>query len=117
MLLSAFFLSVLPATAALVLVAVLAAALLAAKVLGLAALFLLMGRKVAARSRRGDAFFGDPAALAVGLLSLGLFSLAPVAGAVLWSLASLAGIGLALHALAPGGLVSDSSRRARAFAA
>ena len=116
-LLSAFFLSVLPARAALVLVAAVLAALLAGKIFGLAALFLLIGRRIARGAGRGSPFFGDPAALALGLLSLGTFSLAPVAGVVLWSLASLAAIGLALDAMAPRGLAGASRTRADALAA
>jgi hypothetical protein len=116
-LLSAFFLSVLPAKAALVLVAAVLAALLAGKAFGLAALFLLLGRRILRGARRGSPFFGDPAALALGLLSLGTFSLAPVAGVVLWSLASLAAIGLALDAMASRGLAGASRTRADALAA
>lgn len=116
-LLAAFFLSVLPAKAALVLVAALLAALLAAKVFGLAALFLLVGRRIARGVRRGSPLFGDPAALSLGVLSLGILSLAPVAGVLLWSLASLAAIGLALHAAVPRGLAGAGRERAGALAA
>jgi hypothetical protein len=116
-LLSAFFLSVLPAKAALVLVTAVVVALLGAKIFGLAALFVFLGRRVARPARRGSPFFGDPAALTLGLLSLGTFSLVPLAGEVLWSLASLAAIGLALHAAVPGGLVGAPRESARALAA
>ena len=44
--------------------------------------------------------FGDPAALALGLALLGLLSLVPVAGPVVWAVASLLGIGAALVAAA-----------------
>src|SRR6185295_17334417 len=94
---SAFLLTFVPAKPAFVVVGVVVLALLAAKVFGLAAIFLLVGRRLARNAARGDLLFGDPAALAVGLLVLGLVSLVPAAGAIVWSLASLAGIGLALE--------------------
>lgn len=98
--LAAFALSVLPARPALAVGAVLLAALAAAKVFGLAAVFVALGRRMTKGAARGSLLFGDPAALAAGLLSLGLLSLLPVVGPLLWSLASLAGIGVALAALA-----------------
>ncbi len=98
--LAAFALSVLPARFALVLGVALLGALAAAKVFGLAALFVALGRRVTRGATRGDLLFGDPAALAAGLLLLGLASLVPYAGPLVWGLASLAGIGVALAAAA-----------------
>lgn len=95
-LLSAFVLAVVPPKPAFVLVALVVAALAAAKIFGLAAIFLLVGRRLARNASRGDLLWGDPAALAIGLVVLGLASLVPAAGAIVWSVASLAGIGLAL---------------------
>ncbi len=99
LLLAAFALSILPARLALALGVALLLALAAAKVFGLAALFVVLGRRATPRAVRGDLLFGDPAALAAGLLLLGLASLVPVAGPLVWSLASLAGIGVALAAV------------------
>lgn len=98
--LAAFALSVLPARPALAFGAVLLAALAAAKVFGLAAVFVALGRRMTKGAARGSLLFGDPAALAAGLLILGLLSLLPIVGPLLWSLASLAGIGVALAAVA-----------------
>lgn len=106
LLLSAFLVAVLPAGVALPAVALLVAGLAAAKVFGLVALFLVVGRLLNRRALRGSAWHGDPAALSLGLLLLGALSLVPVAGPVIWALASLVGIGVALRAafevLAPG---------------
>jgi carbonic anhydrase/acetyltransferase-like protein (isoleucine patch superfamily) len=98
--LAAFALSVLPARFALVLGVALLVALAAAKIFGLAVLFVVLGRRATRRAVRGDLLFGDPAALALGLLLLGLASLIPVAGPLAWGLASLAGIGVSLAAAA-----------------
>ena len=97
-LLAAFALSVLPARFGLALGVAVLGALAAAKIFGLAALFVVLGRRVTRGATRGDLLFGDPAALAVGLLLLGLVSLLPVAGRLVWGLASLAGIGVSLAA-------------------
>ncbi|MGZ5428898.1 MAG: hypothetical protein ACXWFS_07810 [Thermoanaerobaculia bacterium] len=98
--LAAFALSVLPARFALALGVALLGALAAAKVFGLAVLFVTLGRRATRGAVRGDLLFGDPAALAAGLLLLGLASLVPVAGPLVWGLASLAGIGVSLAAAA-----------------
>ncbi len=98
--LAAFALSVLPARFALALGVALLGALAAAKIFGLAVLFVVLGRRATRRAVRGDLLFGDPAALAAGLLLLGLVSLVPVAGPLVWGLASLAGIGISLAAAA-----------------
>jgi hypothetical protein len=97
-LLSAFLLLALPATAGLILTGLLLAFLAAAKVFGLAAVFLAVGRRLTRGVRRGSPLFGDPAALAVGLSVLGLLSLVPLAGPLVWAVASLLGIGAALLA-------------------
>ncbi len=98
--LEAFALSALPARFALVLGVALLGVLAAAKIFGLAALFVVLGRRTTRRAVRGDLLFGDPAALGIGLLLLGLASLVPVAGPLVWGLASLAGIGVSLGAAA-----------------
>lgn len=98
LLVSVFVLLVLPAMAGLVLTALLLAVLLAAKAFGLAAVFVAVGRRLARRATRGSPLFGDPAALALGLSLLGLLSLVPVAGPLVWAVASLLGIGTALVA-------------------
>lgn len=100
MLLSAFLLLVLPATAGLALAGLLVALLGLAKAFGLAVVFVAVGRRLTRGARRGSAFFGDPAALSVGLALLGLVSLVPVAGPLVWAVASLLGIGAALVAAA-----------------
>ena len=94
--LAAFALSILPARLALILGVALLAALAAAKIFGLAALFVMLGRRATRGAARGDLLFGDPSALTIGLMILGLLSLVPVAGPLLWGLASLAGIGISL---------------------
>jgi hypothetical protein len=95
-LVSAFLLLVLPATAGLVVTALLLAILGAAKVFGLTAVFVAAGRRLARGAKRGSPLFGDPAALALGLALLGILSLVPVAGPLVWAIASLLGIGAAL---------------------
>lgn len=97
---SGFLLLVLPATAGLLVVGLLVALLGVAKVFGLSAVFLALGRRLTRRVRRGNPFFGDPAALSLGVALLGALSLVPVAGPLAWSVASLLGIGGALVAVA-----------------
>jgi hypothetical protein len=94
--LAAFALSILPARLALILGVALLAALAAAKIFGLAAFFVVLGRRATRGAARGDLLFGDPSALTIGLMILGFLSLVPVAGPLLWGLASLAGIGISL---------------------
>jgi len=96
LLVSAFLLLVLPAMAGLVVTALLLAVLGASKAFGLAAVFVAVGRRLARGARRGSPLFGDPAALALGLALLGILSLVPVAGPLVWAVASLLGIGAAL---------------------
>jgi hypothetical protein len=97
---AAFALSVLPARPALAVGAAVLAALAAAKIFGLAVVFIALGRRITGGAPRGSLLFGDPAALAAGLLLLGLLSLLPVLGPILWGVSSLAGIGVALGAAA-----------------
>ncbi len=99
-LLAAGLLLLLPARPALWIVLAVVVLLFVAKLLGLAALFLAVGRRLLRGRRRGGALFGDPAALATGLLALGVLSLVPVLGPILWGLASVVGIGLALRTAA-----------------
>lgn len=96
----ALALSLLPSRISLVAGAVVLAALAAAKVWGLTALFLALGRRLNATAPRGSALFGDPAAAALGLLALGAASLVPVAGPLVWGAASLVGIGVSLASAA-----------------
>ena len=96
----ALALSLLPSRLALAGGVVFLAALVAAKVWGLAAVFLALGRRLNATSPRGSALFGDPAAAALGLLALGAASLVPVAGPLVWGAASLVGIGVSLASAA-----------------
>jgi hypothetical protein len=100
LLVSAFLLLVLPATAGLLVAGLLVALLGMAKAFGLAAVFVAVGRRLTRGVRRGSPFFGDPAALALGLALLGLLSLVPVAGPLVWSVASLLGIGAAVVGVA-----------------
>jgi len=84
-------LSLLPSGIAVPIALVLAAAAVAAKIFGMGALFLLVGQKLLdsfAPARR-------PAALALGFAVLGGFSLLPVAGAIVWSAASIVAVGVA----------------------
>jgi hypothetical protein len=64
----------------------------AAKIFGMAALFLLLGQKLlksVAPARR-------PAALAAGFAALAVVSLLPLVGALVWSIASIVAVGVAL---------------------
>lgn len=70
----------------------LAAVAVAAKVFGMAALFLLIGQKLV----KSVAPPKRPAALAAGFLLLGGVSLLPIIGPLLWSAASIAAVGIAL---------------------
>jgi hypothetical protein len=83
-------LSLLPSGIAVPIALVLAAAAVAAKIFGMGALFLLLGQKLLdsfAPARR-------PAALALGFAVLGGISLLPVAGAIVWSAASIVAVGV-----------------------
>ena len=85
-------LSLLPAALAIPIALVSAAVAIVAKVFGMAALFLLLGQKLVksvAPARR-------PAALAAGFAVLGGVSLLPFVGALVWSVASIVAVGVAL---------------------
>lgn len=97
LLLAAGLLLLLPQPGALLAAGALLAFLAGSKAFGLAAVFLVVGRALTPRARRGSAFFGDPAAVAVGLLGLGLLSLLPAAGPLIWGVASLVAIGLSMR--------------------
>jgi hypothetical protein len=99
LLFSAGLLLVLPAKAGIALAAIVVALLYVAKLWGLSAAFLALGRLIFRNAQRGSAFFGDPSALTAGLLSLGLVSLFPLAGPLVWAVASVVGIGLTLESL------------------
>ncbi len=107
----ALALTLLPSRLALATGGVLLVLLVAAKIWGLSVVFLALGRRLNARATRGSALFGDPAAAALGLLALGVASLLPLAGPLLWSAASLVGIGVSLAAAvsrAPGVALAPS---------
>lgn len=96
-LVSALALAVAPPRVAILLAALVVAGLAVAKVFGVVALFVVAGRRLNRRAPRGALLFGEPAALALGLLALGVVSLVPLAGPVLWIALSLVGIGVALR--------------------
>jgi hypothetical protein len=85
-------LSLLPAALSIPVALAAAAVAVVAKVFGMSALFLLLGQKLlknVAPARR-------PAALAAGFAVLGGLSLVPFVGAVVWSVASVVAVGVAL---------------------
>jgi len=90
----------LPARIGLALAAAVVSVLYAAKLWGLAALSLAVGRRLLQGARRGGAFFGDPAAVTAGLLALGVPSLVPTVGPLFWALVSFVAIGLVVRTLA-----------------
>lgn len=84
-------LALLPSAISVPIALVLGGAAVAAKIFGMGALFLLVGQKLTesfSPARR-------PAALALGFAVLGGLSLLPIAGAILWSAASVAAVGVA----------------------
>jgi hypothetical protein len=84
-------LALLPTAVAVPVTLVLGAAAVAAKIFGMGALFLLIGQKLTesvSPARR-------PAALAAGFAVLGGLSLLPIAGAIVWSAASVVAVGIA----------------------
>lgn len=85
-------LALLPGSISLPIAILLAAVAVAAKIFGMIALFLLLGQKIV----RSVAPARRPAALASGLAVLGLVSLVPFVGPVVWSTASVAAVGIAL---------------------
>jgi hypothetical protein len=85
-------LSLLPAPLSVPIALAAAAVAVVSKIFGMSALFLLLGQKLlknVAPARR-------PAALAAGFAVLGGLSLVPFLGAVLWSVASIVAVGVAL---------------------
>jgi hypothetical protein len=85
-------LSLLPARVAIPIALASAALAVVAKIFGMAALFLLVGQRLVksvAPARR-------PAALAAGFVVLGGVSLVPLVGALVWSIASIVAVGVAL---------------------
>ncbi|HEY7862515.1 MAG TPA: hypothetical protein VIE39_02580, partial [Thermoanaerobaculia bacterium] len=89
---AAAVLALLPSAVSVPVVLVVAAFAVAAKIFGMSALFLLVGqrllRRFSARQR--------PAALAAGFALLGGVSLLPLVGPLLWSLASVLAVGIAM---------------------
>jgi hypothetical protein len=84
-------LALLPAPLSLPIAIVCGALAVAAKIFGMAALFLLLGQKIL----RSVAPAARPVALAAGLALLGAVSLLPFVGPVVWSAASVAAVGIA----------------------
>lgn len=84
-------LALLPAGLSIPLALFVAGLAVGAKVFGMGALFLLLGQKLLKNVSPGR----RPAALAVGFAVLGGASLLPYAGAVVWSAASVAAVGIA----------------------
>jgi hypothetical protein len=94
-------LSLLPAALAIPIALGSAAIAVVAKIFGMVAIFLLVGQKLVksvAPSRRPDAFAPArrPLALAAGFALLGGVSLVPFVGALVWSIASIVAVGVAL---------------------
>ena len=89
---AAAILALLPSSVSVPVVLAVAAFAVVAKVFGMASLFLLLGQRilgtVGARQR--------PAALAAGFAALGGISLVPLVGPVIWSVASVLAVGVAL---------------------
>ena len=85
-------LALLPSAVSIPIAILFAALAVAAKVFGMAALFLVLGQKLL-RSVSPDR---RPAALAAGFAVLAAGSLIPVLGAIVWSAASVAAVGIAL---------------------
>jgi hypothetical protein len=84
-------LALLPSAVAVPVALALAAAAIAAKIFGMGALFLLLGQKLISSFAPGR----RPSALALGFAVLGGLSLLPVAGAIVWSAASVVAVGVA----------------------
>jgi hypothetical protein len=63
-----------------------------AKIFGMGALFLLIGQNL----RRNSSAAARPSALAFGFAALGAVSLIPLVGPVVWSIASIVSVGIAL---------------------
>lgn len=85
-------LSLLPSPLAIPIAIASAALAVVAKIFGMAALFLLLGQRLV----KSVAPAKRPLALAAGFVVLGGLSLVPFLGALVWSVASIAAVGLAL---------------------
>jgi hypothetical protein len=85
-------LALLPAGLSVPLVVLFGVFAVGAKIFGMAALFLLIGQKF----RRNPAAAARPSALAFGFAALGAISLVPLVGPVIWSVASIVSVGIAL---------------------
>jgi hypothetical protein len=85
-------LSLLPTRVAIPIALAAAALAVVAKIFGMAALFLLLGQRLV----RSVAPARRPAALAAGFVALGGLSLVPLLGALVWSVASIVAVGVAL---------------------
>ena len=84
-------LALLPGSVSVPLAILLGALAVSAKIFGMGALFLLLGQKIV----KSVAPAKRPAALAVGLGVLGIISLVPFVGTIVWSAASVAAVGIA----------------------
>jgi hypothetical protein len=85
-------LSLLPSAVGIPIALASAAIAVVAKIFGMAALFLLLGQRLV----RSVAPARRPAALAAGFVVLGGVSLIPFVGALVWSIASIVAVGVAL---------------------
>jgi hypothetical protein len=85
-------LALLPASLSIPIALAFGALAVAAKIFGMAALFLLVGQKLL----RNVSPVKRPAALAAGFTLLAGISLLPFVGALVWSIASIAAVGIAL---------------------
>ncbi len=85
-------LALLPAAVSIPIALVFATIAVAAKIFGMAALFLLVGQKLL----RNVSPPRRPAALVAGFTVLSIASFLPLVGALLWSVASIAAVGIAL---------------------
>lgn len=85
-------LALLPAALSIPIALALATLAVAAKIFGMGALFLLVGQKLLKNVSPGK----RPLALAAGFAVLGGLSLLPFVGGLLWSVASIAAVGVAL---------------------
>ncbi|MGE5414114.1 MAG: hypothetical protein ACM3NW_08065 [Syntrophomonadaceae bacterium] len=85
-------LSLLPSPLAIPIALVSAAVAVVAKIFGMAALFLLLGQRLV----RSVSPAKRPVALAAGFVVLGGLSLVPLLGALVWSIASIVAVGVAL---------------------